>query len=111
MESTKELTELLNLLCDTVNVAVKASEDGKVDLADLPLLFNIIPEVGPAFQGVDKIPAELADLTTEEASELVTHVAARLLVTDAHAKAVIDAALKAAVANYNLYAAIKNKVA
>lgn len=106
-KGTKELKELVDLALTGVEVGVKASADGKVDVQDLGLLLTLVPTVGPAIDGIGEIPGELADLSTEEAAELVAHVMAKLAVDDAKAREVIEKALKAAAAVYALVKAIK----
>lgn len=107
MAGTKEVKELLDLALTGVDVGVKASADGKIDAADLALLLQLVPTVGPAIDGIGEIPAELADLDAAEAADVVAHVMAKLSIADAHARAVTEAALKAIAANYELVQAIR----
>lgn len=107
-KSVKELQEMLDLALMGVEVGVKASADGKVDLSDLALLIPLVGAVSPAIDGVGEIPGELADLSAEEAGELVAHVMAKLAVEDAHAREVAEKGLKAAVAVYELVKAVKS---
>lgn len=107
IKGTKELKELLDLALAGVEVGVKISADKKVDITDLGHLLILVPKVEPAFAGVGEVPSELADLSTEEAAEVVTHVMAKLMIEDAKAKLVVEKALKALVANYELVKAVK----
>lgn len=108
---TKELTELVDLILDGVSLAVDASKDGHIGLEDLPLLIKLVPDLGPAFENVGAVPAELAHLSADDASALVVHVMAKLAITDAHARKVIDSALKAAAAVYSLVTVIADPAA
>lgn len=83
--------------------------DKKINLLDVRYLWDVIPAVSPAVTGYEKVPAELGDLSVEEASELIAHVSAKLEVDSEHAKKVIEASLKALKANYELYLAIEGK--
>src|SRR5690606_14394263 len=87
---TKELKELLDLILKGVEVGVLASKDGKVDAQDLGLLLTLVPHIQPAVDGVGMIPAELGDLSAEEAAEVIAHVMARLSVDNAKAVAIVE---------------------
>lgn len=106
-KGTKELKELLDLALTGVEIAVDAGKDGHVGVEDLGLLLKLAPVVQPAIEGVGEIPAELADLSTEEAADVVAHVMAKLAIDHAKARLVIEKALKALVANYELIKAVK----
>lgn len=104
---TTELKELLTLVLDGVAVGVDAAKDGKIDFADVPLVFRLIPDLGPAFSNVGQVPAELADLTQEEAADVVAFVMSKLALDDAKARAVIVAALKTLASGYELVQALR----
>lgn len=70
-------------------------------------LLNIIPTVGPAFEGIETVPAELADLDANEVSELTAHIAAKG-VLPAKAGEVLDRSLRVAVAAWDLVQAIRS---
>lgn len=107
MAGTKELKEVVDLGLGVVDVLHAAKADGKVGLEDIGLLLQLIPVVGPAVQGIDQIPAELADMDVQEASDLVAHVMAKLLIDDVKAKEVVVAALGLGVSALKLYKAVK----
>lgn len=106
-KGTKELKELLDLALTGVEVGVAAQKDGHIGVEDLGLLLKLVPTIQPALDGIGEIPAELADLSTEEAADVVAHVMAKLVIDDAKARLVIEKALKAIVANYELIKAVK----
>lgn len=103
---TKELTEAVDLLLDTGLALKSALADGKVGLEDAVLLMRLVPKVGPALEGIGKIPAELKDLSAEEAEALAAHVMAKLTVENKKARDLIEASLKLAVAAVSLVRAI-----
>lgn len=104
---TKELKELLDLALAGVESGVKMAEDGKFDVMDLAHIWPTVQAAPAAFAGVGQIPAELKDLDSSEAAELVAHVVAKLAVDDAKAMAIVEASLKLLVAGHGLYKAIK----
>lgn len=102
-----ELKQAVKLILDMIQVGVGVAKDGKVDVSDLGLLMTLIPDFGPAFSGAGTIPAELADMTTEEAEELVAFVMAGLVVPNDHARILVEKSLKVAAATFELIKAIK----
>lgn len=84
-----------------------AMADGKIDLADLPVIMGLLPQIeGMASHFNDVIP-ELKDLSAEEGADLVAFAMAHLAITDAHASDVVDKSLKLALAALELAKAIK----
>ena len=75
IENTKEVVKLG---FEGAKVFKAAKADGKIDLADLGKLMLLLPYVGPAVADADKIPAELKDMDSAEADELVEFAAAEL---------------------------------
>ena len=70
----KESKDMLALAFSLGKVIKEAkANDGKVDAKDLMLLMQIIPTLGPAIEGMDKIPAEIKDIDVEEAKELLVY--------------------------------------
>jgi hypothetical protein len=106
-DADKDVLAVVDLILDGVGVVVDAEKDGKIDLSDLPLVMKLIPDLGPAFSNLAKVPSELGHMSQEDAGALVAHVIEKLAVTDAHARGIIDAALKAAVSVYALVSAIR----
>lgn len=106
----KELTEVVDLALGLADLGIGVAKDKKVDVKDLGLLLSkapgLIRDAVSAAEGIDKVPAELSDLSAEEASQLAAHVVVRLSVDDAKAKLIVEKALHAAVASYELGKAI-----
>lgn len=103
----KEIRDVLDLIVDGVKVGVEIGKDGKFTADDVTTLFRLIPALGPAFDNIKGIPAELKDMDPSEAAELVAHVATRLSLENAKAQAIVEKSLKIAVAIYDLIVTIK----
>ena len=99
----------MDLALAGVSVGVSASKDGKIGVEDFGYLMALVPVVGPAIEGIDKVPAELADLDESEAAEVIAHVMGKLAVDDAKAIAIIGKSLKAIAAVYELVKAVKSE--
>ncbi len=69
----KETKELVEGLGEVGLVVVKIAKDKKVDITDLQHVMAMdFSKVIAAVEGVDKIKAEIQDLSLEEAKELLT---------------------------------------
>lgn len=106
LKGTKELTEVVDLGLTIISVGQAAMKDGKIDVSDLGLLFQLVPAVGPALDGIGDIPAEVTDLSEAEAADLAAHVMLKLSIGDEHAREVVAKSLSAAAAVYALVKAI-----
>lgn len=104
---TKELTEAVDGALDIFEAVRSAKADGTVNLLDIPKFLGVIPALFRGINGAEVIPAELKDLTPEEAKVLVDHVMSRLSIDSAHAQQVAAASLNFASAAYGLVMAIK----
>lgn len=102
----ENLKEVLDLGLTLVEIGKSASADGKIGLDDLPLLLKLPKVVSPALADMDKIPAELKDLSVEEAAELTAHVVSKLAIDNEKAKVIAEKALKAGFAVYDLIRAV-----
>lgn len=71
MAGTKELKELLALPLSIHMAYDLAMADGKLDLADLALLMGPAMKIGPALQGIDKVPGELKDMDDAEKKDVL----------------------------------------
>jgi hypothetical protein len=105
----EEVKQVLDLALAGVSVGASAMKDGHLGVEDLGYLMQLVPVVGPAVAGASKVPAELADLSEEEAAEVVAYVMAKLAIDNAKAVLVIEKALKTAVSVYELAKAIKSE--
>ena len=68
IQNTKEVLDLF--FTGVLTGKAAKANDGKIDMNDLPLLMGLIPKIGPAFNDINLIPAELKDLDANEAAEL-----------------------------------------
>lgn len=75
MEGTKETMDVVVLLETAAETIKAAKADGKVTLLDLPKLAPLVPAGLEALRGSELIPAELKDLSKEEAGELMAKTA------------------------------------
>lgn len=107
VKDTKGLVEAVDLALGVVSVGKQAKADGKVDLNDLGLLLQLVPLIGPAVQDLSDIPAELKDLSTDEAAALIAHVGGKLSLGSAHAEKVATEALKLVAQAYSLFQALE----
>lgn len=71
---TKELKELLKFVIELGEALDKALVDKKFDITELGLLIAPLMQIGPAFEGLDKVGGEIKDLSEAEQLELVTFV-------------------------------------
>lgn len=105
IENTKKV---LHLAIAIVNTIDKAKADGKIDMADMGLLFTLIPAVQPGISGVSAFPKEMVDLSVAEVTELSAFIVTELSIDDAKAKLVIEKALKLVASAIDLIGAIKS---
>jgi hypothetical protein len=106
-KGVKDLTDVIDLALAAVNVVQSAKKDGHIGVEDLGLVLQLIPLAGPALDGVGQIPAELKDLSAEEAAQVVAHLGAKLGIEDSKAMHIAEAALKVAASGYSLVKAIQ----
>lgn len=99
----KEVKEMVDLVVAVVESGAEIMKDGKVGIEDLGSVMRLVPYIGPAVQDAHMIPAELKDLDSDEAAELLAHVGAKLVVDDKKAAIVIDHSLKMLKKSYELY--------
>lgn len=104
-KGTKELTEVVDLGLAGVDAFIKIKADGKVDLNDLPLALNFLTQIGPALDKIDQVPAEIKDLSVEEASALTAHVMAKLSIGEEAAIEKINAVFGLLIAGLRCYKA------
>jgi hypothetical protein len=103
----EETKDVVKFGVSLANAVIKSLEDGKISIGDALNFISPATKTPAAFSGIDKVPAELADLTAEEQQELIITVQSELEVTDEKAKAIVTESLKTIVQLYNLVAVIK----
>lgn len=72
MSDVSESTELLQFIVGLAQALGSSMEDGRIDFHDLGNVLDVLQLVGPAFEGVAKVPAELAALDDDGKAELFT---------------------------------------
>jgi len=105
-KGVKELLDVVDCGIALVNCGLLVSKDKKISLDDLPHVLAVVPKLVPAIEGVKEIPAELKDIDSAEAAQVVAHVASTLAVESEKAKAVIGASLKSVIAVKELVEAV-----
>lgn len=109
MTEQKGITSLkaeIDLVTTLVNIVIQAKKDGKIDAADLALLMQLVPVIGPAATGFGEVVPELKDLSETEGAELIAYVAGKIGGLSIKAQAIVEKSLKAAIALYELEKAI-----
>lgn len=104
IKDTKEALRLGFSLIGAVKAAKE--DDGKIDMMDMGKLMMVFPHVGPAIDGADTIGAEMKDLDSDEAKELMVFSAAEIggALSDVELVEKIKLSLEAVVA---LFKAVK----
>lgn len=103
-----EVKEVVALLVSGINTGRKIAQDGKVNVDDIPAVFEFFKKVPPALEGIGKVPAELEDLDEAEAAELVAFTMSELAFdNEEKAKNIVEASLKLSAAAYSLFLAVK----
>ncbi len=101
MMGIQNLKEIVVAGMKSFGVVVQAKKnDGKIDMNDLPLLFQLVPFYQVAIEDADQAIPEMKDLSPEEASELVAAVVAELGGVEADVAIKIEKVLLALKANY-----------
>lgn len=88
--SIKETKELVKFIGTLVNNADKAMADGKIGIMDSALLFEPLRLASSAISDIGKVPQEIMDLTTEEATELKLFVKELLDLRDEHTEEISE---------------------
>lgn len=100
-QGINNVKEVIKLGSDLANVLKQAKEnDGKIDLADLPLVIGLSGSFGPAIADIEKVLPELKDLNAEESKELIAYLGSELTgkFTNKELVRKIEACLKLSVA-------------
>ncbi len=102
----KETLEALDLALVAAKVLREVLADGKISIIEMLAFLKIRSAIGPAIDGLGKVPAELKDLSPSEVSEIVAHVMAKLDVGNSKAIAIAEASLGVIAAAVKLEKAI-----
>lgn len=110
MKGIQNTKEVLCLAFDGFDLGKGVLANGKVDAADISVVFaklpQILSDIGPALADIGEIPGELTDLTAEESAELVAYGIARFGGTSEQVTTVINLTLAAVFANVKAVQAI-----
>lgn len=88
----KETKQVLDLVI-TLGEGIEASlEDGVITLSDLPNFFNVLFQIVPAIEDIDKVPMEFKLASDEEAEELKQYLRDKLDLADDEIEAFIEEA-------------------
>lgn len=74
MAKAKELSEALKFICALANSIGEVAEDGKMDLRDATHLMPLLYKLPSAVDGIQEIPSEVAELSSEDIAELAQMV-------------------------------------
>ena len=104
----KELKELVNFglkLGEAVDKSL--ADDGKLTLTDAPNLYPAVMAAGPGVMGISSVYAELKDLDSEEAQELVQYVKDEFDLSSDAVEAAVEGALELGVQLWKIVSAFK----
>jgi hypothetical protein len=94
LHGIKETKEAVLGAVALANACVAIAADKKLGLDDLSHLMMALPKVIAGLDGIDKLPAEVMDLSSAEGAELVAAVASELALGDEKSKDVVLASLE-----------------
>ena len=104
IEETKEVVQFGIALANGI---VKTLGDGKVTVSDIPNFISAVMKLPAALNGLEKVPAELDNLTDSEVTELIKLVQDNIEIDDENAKEIVQLAINAVYADYELIKAFK----
>lgn len=97
----KELKELIKFVIEFGEAINLALADKKFEITELSLLMGPLMQVGPAFEGLDKIGSEIKDLDEAELLELSTFVKEELDISNDNVENVIETAIDLGIKIYS----------
>ena len=103
----KETKEMLGFVLSIGNALGASLEDGEVTIGDLTEFVAPLLEAGDAFAGAVSIPAELADLTEEERTELLTYAKEKFSIPEDNVEDVVECGFDTVVQIYELVQKIR----
>lgn len=105
----KETKEFLKFVIDLVEAIDVSLQDGVISVGDAANFFTAIINAGSAFDNIGQVPAEVADLSLEEANELYSFVCEELSLSNEQAKLAVERLLEVGLKIYELVIFIKGK--
>lgn len=105
--ASKPIVDVLNLVCDGINLGMKIAADKGLSVTDLSAVLAMMPDVGPAVSAIHSLPAAIASLSPADAAAIEAGVVAQLNIPSAQGKIVVAAIFEVLVKLDALYQAIK----
>ena len=105
----EETKDVLVFGIDLANAAIEALSDGKLSITDFPLFIKPIIGLPKALSGIDKVPAELGDLTVIEKDEIIAIVQEKLVVNNEDAAVIAQKSIEVVYRIYDLIKTITKK--
>lgn len=105
----KETKEFLRFVIDMAQAIDKSLEDGELSVFDSANFVTAIVNAGAAFDNIDLVPKEIADLSQEEANELYTYVTTELKLSNTNVEVVVQRSLEIGLKIYELVLFLKTK--
>lgn len=93
----KESKEVLKFAIELGEALEAAMQDKKFEVAELSLLVAPLMQVGPAFEGIDKVGQEIKASTAEQKAELIAYVKEELDLKNDDVEKTIEEALDLAL--------------
>jgi hypothetical protein len=98
----EEIKDIVDFFADVKEAYHKIMSDNKVNLMDIPYLFQPAKSLFGAIKGIDVVPYEFKDIDLSEAEDLVGYVMHKFKVNVEGAKEIVSEALKAVIAIKNI---------
>ena len=105
----KETKELLSFAIEFVEAVLKSLEDGKINVSDIMNFRNVIPKIGPAISGADRIKDELMLLDSKQMSELSEFFKREFDIKDDRAEAIVESVIDLVIAFLSTAKKVKAK--
>lgn len=105
-QGIKELKELVIFVATLANAADKTTRDG-LSMADIGEFVNAALKAPEAFEGIENVKAEIANLSEAELVELKTALAQELDLVDDGLELVIEKSISAVVSIYGIVQDVK----
>jgi len=90
MAGIKETKDVMTLAASLSEAIYHSLKDGKVTMGDYKNFIPVLGDLLPALGGLEQIPEEIADLTTDEYDELVKHFKAEFDIPDELAEEFVE---------------------
>ena len=107
MMGTKEFDEMVSFGMGLGQAIAQALEDGKVNFSDVFKVLPALMSASDAFEGVENIPAELADLDDAEYANLVAKFKKEFDLDDDEVEAKVELGYQIALKVAQLVASFK----